>query len=83
VGEAIIIEGPEGMPPRRLYIVSVDGNTVRLAIDAPDDIKITREELLPLEARRRWWEDRGSKFSKVAAILCTSLALDKVQLFLM
>lgn len=45
VGEALVITGG-GIPPRRLYIVAIDGNTVRLAIDAPAQVNIVREELL-------------------------------------
>lgn len=53
-GEAIIVKGPEGMPMRRIYVVAVEGNVVRLAIEAPDYVQIIREELLDEAGRREW-----------------------------
>ena len=34
-----------------LTVVRIDGNTVRLGIEAPDDVRVFREELLPERAR--------------------------------
>lgn len=51
-GEAIVAIAPDGSR-RRLYVISIEGNVVRLAIDAPPEILIIREELLPEGDRRR------------------------------
>lgn len=75
VGQALVITGG-GIPPRRLYIVSVEGNTVRLAIDAPAQVNIVREELLSPEARRRY---RGWGNWAVAGI-ATAFVLLKLEL---
>lgn len=81
VGEAIISIDPDGTT-RRLYVVAIEGNTVRLAIDAPSETKIVREELLPPEARRRWWEDSAGRHgARIAAILATTLLVDRLLLF--
>lgn len=77
-GEAIVaIEG--GVVVRRIFVVSVDGNTVRLALDAAPETKILREELLPEADRRRfheWKQHRG--WLKIAMLVCTSMALAKL-----
>lgn len=78
-GEAIVSIDKDGTQ-RRLYIVAVEGNTVRLALDAPKEVQIVREELLPPEARQRWWEDRGGRWLKIALAMATTLALDKLTL---
>ncbi|MGB5097313.1 MAG: carbon storage regulator [Porticoccaceae bacterium] len=43
-GEAIVIETPDG--DIRIVFSEVDGRRVRVAIEAPDDFHIIREELL-------------------------------------
>lgn len=48
-GEAIIMRrrGPDGeVRQARLYVVAIEGNVVRLALDARPDVEIVREELL-------------------------------------
>lgn len=77
-GEAIVAIQPDGSQ-RRIYVVSVDGNTVRLALDAPKDVEIVREELLPKEARRRWWEDRGGR-ALVAGLMALTFALQRLHI---
>lgn len=47
-GEAVIFTrvGADGvLRSARLYVISVAGNVVRLALDGPADMKILREEL--------------------------------------
>jgi len=39
-GEAIIIAGSI-----RVTVVAIDGNRVRIGIDAPDDVSVNREEV--------------------------------------
>ena len=76
-GEAVIVTGG-GLPPRRVYVVAVEGNTVRLALDAPPEVVFTREELLPETDRRRWWMSRD--LLKVGLFLCTTFVLDRLLL---
>ena len=82
-GEAIVFITKDGSQ-RRLYVVAVEGNTVRLAIDVPKEIQVVREELLPPEARRRWWEDRGGRpllwWWAAAAAIMTHVLRDPVHL---
>lgn len=67
-GEAIVVRC-DGWTSR-IYVVSIEGNVVRLAIEAPSDHKILREELVIgpdgrpawsvllasiVEAMRQWW----------------------------
>jgi carbon storage regulator CsrA len=47
-GEAVVLRSSDGQT-RRVYVVSIEGNVVRLAFDAPRESKILREELLELE----------------------------------
>ncbi|MCC2627765.1 MAG: Global regulator protein family [Thermomicrobiales bacterium] len=71
-GEALIFRRtlPDGtVHEGRLYVVSVQGNTVRLALDVPAEMDVIREELVPAQTRR--WNREG--FAKVAAIMATSL----------
>ena len=44
VGESLIIKLPTG-DPIKVTVLGVKGNQVRMGTDAPDDIKILREEL--------------------------------------
>jgi sRNA-binding carbon storage regulator CsrA len=37
----------------------MDGNTARLALDAPENTELIRAELLPEELRREWTERAG------------------------
>jgi carbon storage regulator len=78
-GEAIIIRTPEG-GLRRIYVVGIEGNTVRLAIDAPDNVEIIREELLPRPIVGSWWNHHRSKFQKAAMIMATSYALQRLDM---
>lgn len=53
-GEAIILRrrGVDGvMRTMRLYVVSIEGNVVRLSIDAIPEVQIIREELLEEPAK--------------------------------
>ncbi len=59
-----MIRLPDGQM-RRIYIIAVEGNTVRLAIEAPDYVEIIREELLPAEARREWDLQQGQQRRRV------------------
>ena len=45
VGESILIELPSGEQVS-VTMLGIKGNQVRIGTDAPDDIKILREELL-------------------------------------
>jgi carbon storage regulator CsrA len=48
-GEAILVRrvGLDGvLRTVRLFIISVDGNVVRLSLEAPPEVAIIREELL-------------------------------------
>lgn len=48
-GEAVILRrrGPDGeLVQARLYVISIEGNTVRLAFDMRPEVEIIREELL-------------------------------------
>jgi sRNA-binding carbon storage regulator CsrA len=78
-GEAIIITGG-GLPPRRLYVVAIERNVVRLALDAPPEIMFTREELLPAEDRRQWWTPTANNlgWAKVAALMATTYVLERL-----
>ena len=51
--EAIIIELPTG-ETIKVAVLSVKPNQVRLGTDAPDDIKIVKEELLEGLQIERW-----------------------------
>lgn len=54
-GEAVIFRRrkPDGETQAgRLYVIAVEGNTVRLAIEALPDVEIVREELVA--APQRW-----------------------------
>jgi carbon storage regulator CsrA len=79
-GEAILFQ--RGGKASRLYVVAIEGNVVRLAIDADEEVRILREELLPEEARRQWREDLGGGFARVALFLATSLITIKIQFLL-
>ena len=76
-GEAIVSIGPDGQL-RRLYVVAIEGNVVRLALDAPRDVRLYREELLPPEARRKWWEDSRGVWGKIAVVLGTTYCLERL-----
>jgi carbon storage regulator CsrA len=79
-GEALIFRRtlPDGtVHESRLYVVAVQGNTVRLAIDAPPEVEVVREELVPAQARRCWI---GRALALVAAML-TFVVWDPVILF--
>lgn len=57
-GEAIVVRC-DGWT-QRIYVISIEGNVVRLAIEAPPDQKILREELIdgdPPPPKRRRWRD--------------------------
>jgi carbon storage regulator len=37
-------------PEVRITIVKIDRNSVRIGIEAPDDVTVYREEIVPIEA---------------------------------
>jgi carbon storage regulator len=39
-------------PEVRITIVKIDRNSVRIGIEAPDDVTVYREEIVPAEADR-------------------------------
>ncbi|PLW82656.1 carbon storage regulator [Kineobactrum sediminis] len=47
--EAIIINTDQG--EIRLVVVAISGNSVKLAIDAPEDVLVLREEVMPEHKR--------------------------------
>lgn len=44
-GEVVIVTLPDGRE-MRVTVVDIDRNKIRLGFDAPDDVKIMREELV-------------------------------------
>jgi carbon storage regulator len=40
----------------RITIVKIDRNSVRIGIEAPDDVTIHREEILPLDCEPQPWK---------------------------
>jgi sRNA-binding carbon storage regulator CsrA len=61
-GEAILyrkVEKDGTVCYGRIYVVSMDGNKVRLALDAPANTELIRAELLPEELGREWTERAG------------------------
>ena len=57
--EAIIIELPTG-EIIKVAVLSVKPNQVRIAADAPGDIKIVKEELLDSSQIDRWIRKKAS-----------------------
>jgi carbon storage regulator len=39
-------------PDVRITIVKIDRNAVRIGIEAPDDVTVYREEIVPIDAER-------------------------------
>jgi carbon storage regulator len=60
--EAIIIELPTG-ETIKVAVLSVKPNQVRIGTDAPDDIKIVKEELLEGLQIEKWTPTRQHKKS--------------------
>ncbi len=55
IGESLIIDDQV-----TVTVMSMKGNQVRLGIDAPRDVRIYREEILPHDANDKTKESEGS-----------------------
>ena len=48
LSERIVLQAP-GLPPITIVVVDIDRGKIRLGIEAPRDVPIYRQELLPLK----------------------------------